>query len=243
MQPVKPDLDLLIGALEKEQRSLKKMIREAVAEYDHLIVYYHSEALDDLNRRLDVLYSFKDPLFHQKEDLKRKISLWRKGGLIKKMWREGQELVKKLNEERALELEKQLQQLMDAPHRPSPDTQFINEALLALYKKRFRSFQLTLGEEDDYHITLVFKTRKKTLIVQLKGMLFNDEPDFVFEGRTPQPFLAAGFIYDPQRKAYIRTFDVTWHQTIPEIKTWLTKFVIEDSWYYWPGRTMKLKYQ
>ena len=62
MQPIKPDLDLLIGALEKEQRSLKKMIGQAAAEHDHLIVYYHSEALLDLNRQLGVLYSFKEPI-------------------------------------------------------------------------------------------------------------------------------------------------------------------------------------
>jgi len=244
MQPVKPDLDLLISALEKEQRLLKKMIRHAATEHDNLIVYYHSEALLDLNRRLDVLYSFKDPLYHKKEDLKRQIGLWRKRGFIKKTRPDVQARMIKYNEERAQALERQLQQLIDAPQpRPLPDTQIIDEALLALYEKRCRSFRLTLGEGDDYHIILVFKTRKNTLVIQLKGMLFDDEPDFVFEGRIPQPLRGAGFIFDPDRKTYTRTFDFKVHQTIPEIKKWLTKFVIEDSWYYWPGRTMMLKYK
>jgi len=244
MQPVKPSLDLLISALEKEQRSLKKMIRQAAAEHDNLIIYYHSEALLDLNRKLDILYSFKDPLYHKKEDLKRQIGFWRKGGFNGKMQPEVRARMIKYNEEKALGLEKQLQQLIDAPQlQPSPDTQFIDEALLALYEKRRRSFRLILGDDDDYHITLVFKTRKNTLAIQLKGMLFDDEPDFVFEGRTPQPLLAAGFIYDPELKTHTRTFDGIGQQTIPEIKKWLTKFVIEDSWYYWPGRTMKLEYK
>jgi hypothetical protein len=244
MQPVKPDLDLLISALEKERRSLKKMIRQAAAELDHLIVYYHSEALDDLNRRLRVLYSFKDPYFEQKEDIKRRIKFWRSGDFMEKLSPRLRERMEKRNEEKAVELEKELQELFNAPQlQPLPDTKFIDEALLALYEKRCRSFRLTLGEEDDYHITLVFKTRKNTLVIQLKGMLFNDEPDFVFEGRTPQPLRAAGFIYDPDRKTHTRTFDFDGQQTIPEIKKWLTKFVIEDSWYYWPGRTMKLEYK
>jgi hypothetical protein len=45
MPEAKSDLDLLISALEKEQRLLKKMIRKAQTEHDNLIVYYHSEAL------------------------------------------------------------------------------------------------------------------------------------------------------------------------------------------------------
>ena len=244
MQPVKPNLDLLINALEKEQRSLKKMIRQAAAEHDNLIIYYHSEALGSLNRRLDVLYSFKDPLYHKKEDLKRQIDFWRKGDFMKKMRPELRAHMAKRYEDSARELEKQLQQLIDAPQpQPSPDTAFIDEALLALYEKRCRSFRLILGEEDYDHIALFFKTQKNKLVIQLKGMLFNDEPDFVFEGRTPKPLLAAGFIYDLDRKIYTRTYDLSGQQTIPEIKKLLSKFVIEDSWYYWPGKTIALKYK
>jgi len=244
MKPAKPDLDVLISALEKERRSLKKMIREAAAEHDHLIFYYHSEALGNLNRRLDVLYGFKDPLYREKEDLKRHIGFWRNGDFIKKMSPEVRQRMRERNEEKAQALEKQLLQLMDAPQlQPSGGTRFIDEALLALYEKRCRSFRLILGEEDDSYIALVFKTRKNTLVIQLKGMLFGEEPDFVFEGRIPKPLLAAGFIYDSQRKTYTRAFDFAGRETIPEIKIWLTKFVIEDSWYYWPGRTMRLEYK
>ena len=172
------------------------------------------------------------------------MGFWRKGSFIKKMRPEVRDRIAKRYEERALKLEKQLLQLMDVTQfPPSPDTQFIDEALLALYEKRCRSFLLLLGEDDDNPIALVFKTRKNTLMIQLKGMLFGEEPDFVFEGRIPKPLLAAGFIYDPERKTSTRTFDFNGTQTIPEIKKWLTKFVVEDSWYYWPGRMMTLKYK
>jgi len=244
MKPVKPDLDLLISALEKEQRLLKKMIRQAAADHDNLIVYYHSEALLDLNRRLDVFYSFKDPLFHKKKDLKRQTDFWRKGDFIREMRPELRDFITKRNEEKALALEKQLQQLIDAPQLQHPhDTQFIDEALTDLYEKRCRSFSLTLCEDDDDHLALVFKIRKNKLIIKLKGTSFGEEPDFVFEGRTPQPLRAAGFIADARLKTYTRIFDLNGLQTKPEIKKWLAKFIIEDSWYYWPGRTMKLEYK
>ena len=244
MKPAKPDLDLLINALEKEQRSLKKMIREAAAQHDNLVVYYHSEALLDVNRRLRVFYSFKDPYFEQKEDLKRQIKHWRSGYYMEKMRPELRERMQKRNEEKAMELEKQLQQLIDIPQLQSlPKTHFIDEALVALFEKRCRSFQLVMGEKDDLHLRITFRIRKKTLTVTLKGINYEDEADFIVEGRIPQPLKAAGFVYNEAQNKYARTFNFADAASIPEVKKWLAKFVIEDSWFYWPGRTLTLKYK
>jgi hypothetical protein len=245
MQPVKPDLLLLIRELEKEQRTLKKMVRQAAAEADNLIVYYHSEALLDINRRLHVLCSFNDPLFQQKEELKRQIGLFRKGDFFKKMRPELRGRMKSRYEQKALELEKQLQQLMDRPLLPEPGTRFIDEALSALYEKRCRSFQLKFGDDDDKEsqTVLTFKIKRNALAVYLKGQSGSEQPDFVFDGRIPKPLLAAGFVYDEQRKTFTRTFDLAGYQTLPEIKKWLGKFIIEDCWYYWPGRKMALVYK
>ncbi|MFI5138495.1 MAG: hypothetical protein ACHQIM_11775 [Sphingobacteriales bacterium] len=244
MSTTKSDLDILISALEKEQRSLKKMIQQAKSEYDNIIVYYHSEALLDLNRRLRVLYSFKDPYFVQKEDLKRRIKQWRSGDFMEKLRPELRERMQKRNEDKAVELEKQLQRLLDLPlSQCYPRTQFIDEALGALYEKRCRSFQLITGEEDDLHLRITFRIRKKILTVTLKGINYEDEPDFIFEGRIPQPLKAAGFIHNEAQNKYTRTFYITDPSGIPEVKKWLAKFIIEDSWFYWPGRTMTLKYK
>jgi hypothetical protein len=244
MLPPKSDLDLLISALEKEKRSIKKMIRQATTEHDNLIVYYHSEALLDINGRLHVLYGFKDPYFKQKEDLKRQIKAWRGGYYMEKLTPQLRDLMQKRNEEKAAELEKQLQRLIDLPLSQSyPHTQFIDEALLALYEKRCRAFQLVMGEESDLHLRITFRIQTKTLTVTLKGINYEDEPDFIIEGRIPQPLKAAGFIYDEEQNNYTRTFNIADAGSIPEIKKWLAKFVIEDSWFYWPGRTMTLKYK
>jgi hypothetical protein len=244
MQPVNPDLQLLIRELEKEQRSLKKMIREASAEFDSIIVYYHSEALLNLNRRLDVLYSFRDPWYEKKKVLKRQISGWRKGNFIKKMRPEARGWMKKRCEEKALALEKQLQQLMDITSPPPlPGTHFIDAALLALYEKRCSSFRLILGEVDDGHIALVFKIKKNTLVIDLKGQVNGEEPDFIFEGRIPRPLLAAGFVYDPKPDSYTRTFDFAGYQATLDIKKWLAKFIIDDTMHYWSGGKMTLIYK
>jgi hypothetical protein len=244
MQPAKPDLDLLISALEKEQHSLKKMIRQAVAERDNFIVYYHSEALLDLDRQLRVLYSFKDPRFEQKEDLKRQIKVWRSGEFMEKMRPQLRERMEKRNEEKALALEKQLQRLIDQPQLQShPQTKFIDEALLALHEKRCRSFRLVMGEDDDLQLILSFHINRKTLTVKLKGINYEDKSDFIFEGRIPQPLKAAGFIFNEKQRKYTRTFDVANLHDIHKIKKWLAKFIIEDSWFYWPGRVVTLMYK
>jgi hypothetical protein len=244
MQPAKSDLDTVINALEKEKRELKKMIRQAKSEYDNLIVYYHSEALLDIDQRLRVLYSFKDPYFEQKEDLKRQIKAWRSGYYMEEMTPQLRERMQKRNEEKAVELEKQLEQLIDLPELQShARTQFIDEALGALYEKRCRSFQLVMGEEDDLHLRITFRVRKNILTVTLKGINYEDEPDFIFEGRTPQPLKAAGFMYNEEQNKYTRTFDITDAGIIPEVKKWLGKFIIEDSWFYWPGRAVTLVYK
>lgn len=187
MQPVNPDLQLLIRELEKEQRALKKMVRQAGAELDNLIVYYHSEALLNLNQRLDVLYSLQDPLYQQKEDLKRQIDFRKKVVFIKKMNPRLRQFVTNRNEERALDLEKELQRLIDQPVTIPPDTRFIDEALLALYDKRCRSFQLKFGDdnEKEYQTTLTFRVKRNKLEVKLKGHSNMEEPDFVLDGRIP----------------------------------------------------------
>jgi len=136
-----------------------------------------------------------------------------------------------------------LQQLMDASQLGPPhETQFINDALLALYEKRCRSFQLVLGEDEYQHLSLVFKRRKSLLTVQLKAPV-DEEPDFVFDNRIPQPIKAAGFIYDLQRKRFERTFNFSQPEKVQEIKIWLAKFITDDMRMYWPGQKMMLKYK
>src|SRR5665213_1050513 len=90
MDQIKPELDLLIKELETERRSLKRMIKAAISEGDHLIVYYHSEALNLLNSRLNVLYNLRDPLYLQKQDLERRIKFINNMDFIKPLKKQKQ---------------------------------------------------------------------------------------------------------------------------------------------------------
>jgi hypothetical protein len=244
MEPVKPKLDLVIAHLEAERKALKRMIREANAEHDSLIVYYHSEALLDLNRRINVLYNFRDPYFNQKEELIRQINFWRKNEFTKQFKPQIREFVKKRNEEKAKELEKDLQKLINKPPAPiAAGGKKFEKALFDLYDEQYTSFEILLGEDDYNKFSLIFRIKRKLLTIELKGDFYNDDPDFVFDNRVPQPIKAAGFKYDERRKRYICTFDIAGFNNVNEIKIWFAKFIIEDSWHYWPGGTMQLEYK
>ena len=244
MKPIKPDLDLIIQRLEAEAKTLKRMIKYAAAEHDNLIVYYHSEALLELNRKLAVFYGFRDPDFEKKEDLKRQINFLKKHDNFKKSSPQMREWVKKRFAQKAEVLEKDLQQLIGLPPAaPKSGTLFFDDAMLALYQKRCRKFQLLLGDKDDDGLMLTFQIKKKILTIELSTELCGEDPDFVFENRVPQPLKAAGFTYGPERRKYIRTFDITGFNNTHEVKKWLAKFIIDDSRYYWPGRKMTMIYK
>ena len=244
MESNRPKLDLLIAHLENERKLLKRMIKEASAEHDNLIVYYHSEALLELNLRLNVFYNFRDPYFNKKEELKRKINFSRKNEFIDKFSPRVREFMKQLYEDEAKELEKDLQKLKDLPTVPlPPEGKKFEKALFDLYDEQYRAFEIVLGEDSYYTFRLVFQIKKKILTVELTGNFYDEEPDFVLENRIPQPIKAAGFEYNEQRKKYTRSFDIAGFKNVGEIKMWFAKFIIEDTWIYSSGGKMRLEYK
>ena len=224
MTPVKSKLDLVIAHLEAERKALKRMIKEATAEHDNLIVYYHSEALLDLDRRLEILYNFKDPDYNRKKELNRRIDF------IKKMsfseFREPiRNRMKQRNAERILEFEEDLQKLIDKPAKLRDDTQIIDDALFALVKKQCKSFKLMIDDEENFGLHLVKK--KNLLVITLVGLPFDEEPDFVMIGRSPRKLEGLGFQIDTKRNKCFRTFELEGLENFPIIKQWLARFMID----------------
>jgi len=244
MEPDKSQLELLIKYFEAEKRNLKRMIKDAAAEMDNLLVYYHSEALLDIESRLRVLYSFRDPDYVKKEDLKRKINFLTTNKFIKRMSPAFREFNIKRNKEEVETLKKRLYQLNQAKVvQDLTSSTKIEHALFLLYDEKYRAFKISLGEDLGYIMELIFRIRENILIIELNGQIGDTDPDFVFEDRIPQPLKAAGFEYDPLSEKYIRTLDISGLANLKEIKMWLAKLIIEDSWFYSPGGTMRLEYE
>jgi len=240
MQPVKPNIHLLIKTLEKERRALVKMARQAAAEKDHLIVYYHSEALSLLESRLEALYSFNDPLYLKKDQLRRQIDFF-KSLPYSKIPDRIKEHYRKKYSERINGLEGELQQLIDSPSPIFENTDIIGHALFALYEKRYKSFKLIINREEKFG--LQFKIKKVFLVITVIGKPFDDEPDFVLHGRMPNPFEGMGFKPDEQSGKFSYTFNITGFNDPGPIKQWLSRFLIDFCRLYGWNNTIDLVYQ
>jgi hypothetical protein len=240
MKPVKPELDLLVDELEKERRSLKKMIRDAASEHDNLIVYYLSEALLDLNRQMNVLYCFKDPLYKRKEELKRRIGFLKNMPYLE-MSKQLRVSVKEYYAKDIAEMEAELKKLNDQPNAVYKKTQYIDDALFALYEKRCKSFKLIIWA--DNNTALHFKIKKKQLIITLNNKSDFWEADFIVHDRAQDSLKGMGFKFDEQRKMYFYTYEMTGFNNASPIKMWLSHFLV-DYWHlYGSAGSVTLVYQ
>ncbi|MBK9735498.1 MAG: hypothetical protein IPO92_11205 [Saprospiraceae bacterium] len=66
-------LNLLISLYEGEKLRLQKLIDECLDEVEYLMAHYHSQALYQLNGRLQTLKNIDDKLFDQKVGRQRRI--------------------------------------------------------------------------------------------------------------------------------------------------------------------------
>ena len=82
-------LKLLISLYEEERVRLQKLIDECLLETEYLMVHYHSQALYQLNGRLQVLKNIDDKLFDEKDFRQRRID-----GLQKRMQIESSDYMK-----------------------------------------------------------------------------------------------------------------------------------------------------
>ena len=66
-------LKLLISLYEEEKVQLQKLIDECLAETEYLMAHYHSQALYQINGRLQTLKNIDDKLFDEKDFRQRRI--------------------------------------------------------------------------------------------------------------------------------------------------------------------------
>ncbi len=225
MEPVETKLNLVIAHLEAERKSLKRMIKDAALERDNLIVYYHQEELIQLDIRLDMLYSLRDPDFRKKQNLEqysinlKKYSKSKKGKNLRYFLKES-------TQKKIAAAKYQLQHLIDNPTAKSySQTSHLENALLELFEKKIKSFRLLINEEVGF--VLVFKMKRKILFIEFDTKIEFYEQDFILNERTPNPLKGFGFELNQDRKRYIRMFKFDDILEILPIKMWLSHFLID----------------
>jgi hypothetical protein len=155
-------LKLLISLYEEEKIRLQKMIDECLVETEYLMAHYHSEALYQLNGRLQTLKNIDDKLFDEKNFRLREIDY-----LQKRIEAESSGYMKEYYEKDLQRNKEELEKLSRNPKQPTlPDTEtLLDEVLKKLADKKIKNLKLILKKADN--LVLGFSYSEKTLKVTL----------------------------------------------------------------------------
>jgi hypothetical protein len=177
MSKMDNQLKLLISLYEEEKVRLQKLIDECLVETEYLMAHHHSEALCQLNGRLQTLHNIDDKLYDEKYSRKRRID-----SLQKQIETESSDYIKEYCE-KELQCEKEeLEKLNQIPKQAtlSDNETLLDETLKKLLDKKIKNLKLILRKADN--LFLGFSYSKKILKVTLpyvkqhtqKWLLYDD---------------------------------------------------------------------
>lgn len=156
-------LTLLISIYEEEKAQLQKDIELYLAEKEYLMAHYKSEALFQLNSRLQKLHNLEDPLYDQKEHLQRSLKQSQRQlasetepymkDLYDRWIREAQEELEKLNQVSIVQMPSMI-----------PQT-FFDETLERLLKKEIKNLKLVLDQQQNLFLQFSYTKKKLTIIL------------------------------------------------------------------------------
>jgi len=155
-------LRLLITLYEEERARLQKLIDECLVDTEYLMAHYHSEALHQLNRRLQTLNNIDDKLYDEKDFLRRRIN-----GYEKRMGTESSEYMNEYFEKDLQRAREALEKLNQIPKQPalSDNVTLLNETLKKLVERKVKSLKLFLKKTDN--LFLRFSYTNKVLKVTI----------------------------------------------------------------------------
>ena len=155
-------LKLLISLYEEEKIRLQKLIDECLVETEYLMAHYHSEALYQLNGRLQTLHNIDDKLYDEKS-----YKLNRIKGLEKHIATEASDLMKEYYSKDILKAKEELEKLNEIHNQQTQpkDPSLLDEVLQRLIQKKIKNLKLILKREDN--LFLGFSYSNKILKVTL----------------------------------------------------------------------------
>ncbi|HJR99396.1 MAG TPA: hypothetical protein VJ780_00560 [Flavobacterium sp.] len=158
----KNQLNVLISLYEDEKVQLQKLIDECLVETEYLMAHYHSQALYQLNGRLQTLHNIDDKLYDEKYFRQRGIN-----GLQKQIDAENSEYMKEYLENRLQREKEELEKLNQIPKQatlPYNET-LLDETIKKMIDKKIKNLKLILKKTDN--LLLSFSYSNKILKVSL----------------------------------------------------------------------------
>jgi hypothetical protein len=145
------DLQTLIKELETEKADLLRLIDIAVKEQEFLNAHFHSEALGQINRRLQTLKNLDDELYHKKYFLERVIE-----NLRKQLQEETADNLKSMTNRLIDDKEKELNDLNQTPKKQKNDNgkSHLRDYLNHFVKGRIRGLRIIFCKTDNVLIEI-----------------------------------------------------------------------------------------
>jgi hypothetical protein len=203
---VNNQLKLLISLYEEEKIRLQKLIDECLLETEYLMAHYHSEALYQLNGRLQTLHNINDKLYDEKGISQRRIN-----GLQKRIETEPTDYMKEYYEKNLQRAKEELEKLNQIPKQATLSD---NETLL----------DETLKKADNLFLT--FSYSKKILKVTLPYVKQHTKKWILYNANI-NSFKNLGFNLTENETKLILTLTGDKEGIINRLKIILAKIVFE----------------
>ena len=214
-------LKLLISLYEEERVRLQRLIEECIEETEYLMAHYHSEALFQLNGRLQTLHNLDDKLYDEKERRHRTII-----ALQKEMRSESSDYLKEHFEKMLLRERQALERLNEPPIQATfPDNEtLLDETLKKLADRKIKNLKVILKKTDN--LLLAFSNSKKALKVTLPYVKQLTNKWILHEGHINH-FRNLGFEFAENESKLILTLTGDKEVILKRMKIILSKIVFE----------------
>ncbi len=158
-------LKLVIVQFEEDRNQLQKELNESLLQEDYISAHHFSEAIERLNRQLNVLYNIHDPFYDEKERFKRKIEIYQN-----RIANESSEWAKRAFEK---ELNHSIEELNNLNHVPkqissAEKSRILENTLMNLLDRKIKNLKLYLKRSENLLMDFTFS--KKTLKVTLPNV-------------------------------------------------------------------------
>ena len=218
---VDKQLKLLISLFEKEKIQLQKLINKCLAEKEYLLAHYHSEALFQVNGRLQTFKNIDDKLHDEKDFRQRGIE-----DLQKQIESGSSDYVKAYLEKMLLREKEELERLIQIS-KPSalPDNEtFLDKTLKKLVDKKIKNLRLTLNKTDK--LILGFSYSKKVLKVTMPYVKQHIEK-WIIDDDNIISFKSLGFELTNNETKLTLTLTGDKEDILSKVKIILSKIVFE----------------
>ena len=211
----------LIALCEEEKIKLSKFIDECLAEGEYLMAHHHSGALHQLNRTLQTLHTFCDPLYNTKQFQLTNLRMWEKriAEAENDVWKELYAKQIKLTEE----IIAQLSNTQTQKEQPEAIS-FFDDTLINLFSNKIKNVRLTLNKTEKLHLAFVYtKNSLKVTLPYLKQHIRR----FILYDENIMILQKFGFEIAASDTKLILILTGSKHEILESLKLILSKIVFE----------------